>query len=157
MRLLVLAFLCWFCRKGTSLSFTERTDRSSCVYRISTRMAESYFRNIKSFCVSIISLRISKFKQFRIYFTNHPLNSDLMKCRNPVEGCVFLKTWQEEYLFWVQNYLVKKKSWLCRDFFRTKIHQEVLMSLKTCLNLRWKLYLYFVAANMTHIANNFIK
>lgn len=56
---LVLAFLRWFCRKGISLSLTERKDKSSFAHRMAPRMAESNFRNIKSFCISIISLNLN--------------------------------------------------------------------------------------------------
>lgn len=68
---------------------------------------------------------------------------------------MFFLKYDRRSIYFEYKTILLKKSWLCRDFFRNKIH-EVSKSLKTCLDLRSTLYLYFVAANMTHIANNSI-
>lgn len=69
----------------------------------------------------------------------------------------FLKYDRRSIYFEYKTILLKKNHGFVEFFFRSKINEEVSISFKTCLNLRSTLYLYFVAANMTHIANNSIK
>lgn len=79
-----------------------------------------------------------------------------MKCKNPAEGTIFLKIWQEEYLFYVQNYFIKKKFMALQSFFQKENSQGSINVFKALFKSQSTLYLYFVVANRTQNTNNSI-